>query len=107
MKPVITSALVGIGLLAGLSALDACSTQIAPVPGVPDWVVKAENTATSTQGKLQIACSILTSPAVAGFTDGMAPYILAACTGDAILGKLLLDPTSLEWLNGMIAKVTK
>lgn len=54
------------------------------------------------QGKLAGACQIAMLLPV----GPVAPWLMAGCASEAAIAKLALDPTSLEWLRGLVAKTT-
>ncbi len=60
-------------------------------------------TAQGYQADIAAACGVaMTLAPIAG------PYgvwILGACSSEAVIARLALDPSSLEWINGIVAKV--
>ncbi len=82
-----TPILVGIAC-AGL--LVACT---------PEQVIRAQ----SYQDKIAGACSGAMS--LSPIAGPIAPYIIGGCGAEEMIAKLALNPTSLAWINGLIAMV--
>jgi hypothetical protein len=59
-------------------------------------------TAQSYQDKIAGACAVAMSrSSVAG---PIGPWIIGGCATEAAIAKLALDPSSLAWLNSLVAK---
>ncbi len=55
------------------------------------------------QADIAAACGIaMTLAPIAG---PYAPWLVGACSSEALIARLALDPSSLEWLNGILARV--
>jgi hypothetical protein len=55
------------------------------------------------QADIAAACGVaMTLAPIAG---PYAPWIVGACGSEALIARLALDPSSLEWLNGLMARV--
>lgn len=59
-------------------------------------------TAKSYQDKIAAACAVAVP--LAGAVPSVGIYITAACASEAMIAKLALNPTSLAWLEDLIAK---
>ena len=57
------------------------------------------------QQQIASACAVAMSPPVLAISGPIAPYIIAGCGTEAMIAALALDPTSLAWINELIAKV--
>ncbi len=63
------------------------------------------NKAQTYQNDITAACAV--AMPLAGVAGPAAPYIVAGCATEEAIAKLALDPSSLEWVNGLIAGVKK
>lgn len=86
----------GVGILAGLAAVPGCT------PKQEAAVTKGAAVARLYQAKLAGACQVaMTLAPIAG---PVAPWIVGGCATEAAIAKLALDPSSLAWLQGLVAK---
>ena len=60
-------------------------------------------TAQDYQARIAGACGVLMT--LAPFSGAMAPWVIGACSTEAAIAKIALDPTTLAWLNDMAAKI--
>jgi len=67
----------------------------------PGQVADTAATAAGYQAKIAAACN--TAMLVAPLVPAVGPWIIAGCGTEAAIAKLALDPTSLQWVNGLIA----
>ena len=58
--------------------------------------------AASYQAEVAAACNV--AMGLAPMVPTVAPWILGACAAESGIAKLAADPSSLAWLNGLIAK---
>jgi hypothetical protein len=78
--------------LAGLLALAACT---------PAQLEEA----TLYQARIAGACSVaMTLAPVAGLA---APWIIGACGTEAAIARIALDPSTLAWINDLVAKLRR
>jgi hypothetical protein len=95
-----------LGLCAILtSSLSACNPEdTAKVTSVLDRATELQAKAEHYHLMLQTACRIGmgVAPMVA---PGVVPYLVAGCGTEAAIAKLALDPSSLEWVKGLVASV--
>lgn len=59
-------------------------------------------TATAYQAKIALACNVAMT--LAPLAPPIAPWIVGGCGSEMAIAKLALDPSSLEWVNGLVAK---
>gem|GEM_PF-4933790 len=59
----------------------------------------------SYQQKIAAACNMAMT--VAPLAGPVAPYIIGGCATEQAIAKLALDPSSLEWVRGLIAGVAQ
>ena len=83
--------LISLGLL-----LTACSAA---------QVQQAVTTASDVTGQVKTLCTAALPLAAAA--GPVAPYILAGCASDSAINTLAQDPSSVQWLNGLIADAQK
>ena len=75
--------------IASLGALGACTAA-------------QVDTANRYQAEIAGACAVaMTLAPIAG---QVAPWIIGGCATEAAIAKLALDPSSLAWLQGLVAK---
>ncbi len=75
--------------IVALSAVGACTAQQA-------------STAQGYQDQIAGACTVaMTLAPIAG---PVAPWIIGGCATEQAVAKLALDPSSLAWINGLVAK---
>ncbi len=55
----------------------------------------------------QIAGACALAMMVAPLTGPAAPWVIAGCSTEAAVAKLALDPSSLAWLQGIVAGVRR
>jgi hypothetical protein len=55
------------------------------------------------QADIAVACGVAMTPEL--IAGPYAPWIVGACSSEALIARLALDPSSLEWLNGILARV--
>ena len=78
--------------------LAAVSVMLAVIACTPEQMLRAQ----SYQERIAAACNVaMTLAPVAG---PVAPWILGACGAEMMVAKLALDPSSLAWINELIAK---
>jgi hypothetical protein len=57
------------------------------------------------QAQMTVLCS--TAMALSPIAGPYAPFIIAGCATEEAIGRLASDPSSVDWLNGIIVKVRK
>lgn len=62
----------------------------------------AQQDARKYQADIASVCGVAMT--LASLAGPIAPWIIGACSTEEAVAKLALDPTSLEWLNGLIRK---
>ena len=84
-------------LLGGIAVLclAACGGGITP---------QQAQTAGTYQAQIAAACNVAMSLAPAA--GPVAPWIVGGCGSEELIAKLALDPTSLAWVNSLIAKAS-
>ena len=55
------------------------------------------------QAQIAAACNVAMS--LAPIAGPVAPWIIGGCGAEAMIARLALDPTSLAWVNELVAKV--
>jgi hypothetical protein len=64
-----------------------------------------EHLATATKYHEQIAYVCMQAMAVAPIFPEVAPWLIGACSTEAAIARLALDPDSLGWLTGILSKL--
>lgn len=59
-------------------------------------------TAQSYQDRIAGACAVAMT--LAPLAGPVAPWIIGGCGTEAMIAKLALDPSSLAWINGLVAQ---
>lgn len=83
--------------LAIMALLSACVTAPSPEMTHPDWA--------RIDRDVRAACAV--AMPLAPMAGPYAAFIVGGCATEAGIAKLASDPSSVAWLNGMIAKIRR
>ena len=90
-------------LLGAAGALAATAVVIAWTPQQQAGLANLQVSAGAYQAKLAGACAVAMT--LAPLAPQIAPWIAGGCASEAAIAKLALDPTSLQWLQGLAFQV--